>query len=203
MRQVCRSFPQFSASSLHARPTRRSPTETRPTKPSRPALQSSPDLLFRPHFPARRPAQKPPFGGNFQKSCREFGASSTLPFYHHHIFPKIASKKRPEIYFFPSFSAFFSPFWLLFHPPFGPRFARFAALFCFASRHLFAHRPARGPKARVAPSAPPICASPGAPKLRQFAPVLPLHNRVSRGSAPNFVASSLFFIRLQRAQVCR
>jgi uncharacterized membrane protein YfcA len=174
-------------------------------RPSLPAPLSNPRrtsffaLIFRPEDPPKNL----PLAEIFKKAAANLVQVLLNSFIISIFSQKSRRKNDPKSTFFAPFRLFSALFGSFFTPLLAPRFARFAALFCFASRHLFAHRPARGPKARVAPSAPPICASPGAPKLRQFAPVLPLHNRVSRGSAPNFVASSLFFIRLQRAQVCR
>jgi hypothetical protein len=91
-------------------------------RPSLPAPLSNPRrtsffaLIFRPEDPPKNL----PLAEIFKKAAANLVQILLNPFIISIFSQKSRRKKRPEIDFFRSFSAFFSPFWLLFHPPFGP-----------------------------------------------------------------------------------
>src|SRR5580698_8437059 len=114
-------------------------------RPSLPAPLSNPRrtsffaLIFRPEDPPKNL----PFAEIFKKAAANLVQVLLNPFIISIFSQKSRRKNDPKSTFFAPFRLFSALFGSFFTPLLAPRFSRFAALFCFASRHLFSRRSAQ------------------------------------------------------------
>ncbi len=172
-----------------------------------PVLSSRPTGISAPISRPESPSQNLPFAEIFKKAAANLVQLLLNPFIISIFSTKITPEKREKttqnrlfLLLFGLFQPFLAPFSTHF---LAPPFLRVLPPF-FASplgTCLHTVQPAGQRQESLRPRVDPRRARPLKP--RQSAPVLPPLNRVSRGSARIFVASSLFFIHLQPTQVCR
>jgi hypothetical protein len=114
------------------------------------------------------------------------------------------AQKRPKNDLFRPFSALFQPFSASFLPSvFVLSSPFYAPRFCVASGDVSHPRWQAGVKIKNRTLRANLQLCPLHVNRANRPPVLPTLNRLSRGSALNFVASPLFFSHSQRTQVCR
>ena len=155
--------------------------------------------FFGPIFEPENPSQNLPFAEILKKAAANLVQLLLNPFIISICSTKITPEKREKttqnrlfLLLFGLFRPFLAPPFCAFCRPFLPRLS---ALVCTPSSQR-----AKGKSRSVRA---PIRAAPAGPQKPQSARDLAQSNRVSRGSPLNFVASQLFFIHSQPAQVCR